>query len=195
MADFRLETDRLVLRDWSEDDCDPFVRLTNTPAVMRWLGGAKTDEISRASPARFMESARQFGHCFWAVERRSGPHPLSGELLGFCGLKRTNIPGASIFGEFEIGWRLREDVWGQGFAREAAEASLKTGFEQFGASRINAITVMQNSASWGLMERLGMVRMPALDFRDDREDEEIANLIVYSITHADWQSSSNQGRT
>ncbi len=58
------------------------------------------------------------GYCFWIVERRE-----DGAMLGFCGLK----PGPAdtpIEGRVEIGWRLRADAWGKGYAREAAQASL-----------------------------------------------------------------------
>jgi len=59
---------------------------------------------------------------------------------------------------------LREDVWGQGYAREAAEASLAWGWANLDCARIVAITVPANKRSWGLMERLGMSRRPELDF-------------------------------
>lgn len=188
MTGFRLETERLILRSWQKSDLPAFIRHTNTPAVMRWLGGVQVESFHEATYQRIMQCEAEFGHCFWLVERRPGDHVLAGEVLGFCGLKRTNVAGAPMFGEFEIGWRLREDAQGQGFAREAAEASLRAGFEQFGAERINAITVIQNRASWGLMERLGMTRNPALDFRDDRFDEEIAQVIAWSISRGEWEA-------
>ncbi|HET8611209.1 MAG TPA: GNAT family N-acetyltransferase, partial [Sphingomonas sp.] len=69
-----------------------------------------------------------------------------------------------IIGEIEIGWRLREDAWGQGYAREAAEASFAWGWANLDRGQIVAITVPANERSWGLMERLGMSRRPELDF-------------------------------
>ena len=188
---FRIDTERLVLRDWQRGDVAPFVRHTNTPAVMRWLGGVQDEAFFAATFERFEECRSAYGHCFWLVERQRGPHALSGEILGFCGLKRTNVAGAPMPGAFEIGWRMREDAWGQGFALEAAKASLAVGFQQFRAPCINAITVVQNRASWGLMERLGMKRAPQLDFRDERFGEEIANVIAYSIGVAAWRDQNS----
>jgi RimJ/RimL family protein N-acetyltransferase len=69
-----------------------------------------------------------------------------------------------IDGEIEIGWRLREDVWGRGYAREAASASLRWAWRSLQCDRIFAMTVPANRASWGLMERIAMVRRPDLDF-------------------------------
>jgi RimJ/RimL family protein N-acetyltransferase len=83
-------------------------------------------------------------------------------LLGFCGLKPGNV--VPLIGEVEIGWRLRHDAWGQGYASEAAEASLAWGWENRGMPRILAITVPANTRSRALMVRLGMERREQMDF-------------------------------
>jgi RimJ/RimL family protein N-acetyltransferase len=185
MPEFRLETGRLVLRDWRADDWPEFFRLTNTPAVMRWLGWL--DEEKRvAQRARVEACAARHGHCFWLVERKADGGHLSGEMLGFCGLKRADAPGSPVEGCFEIGWRMREDAWGHGYAREAALASLRAGFERFGAEEIVALTVIQNEASWGLMRRLGMRRREDLDFPDDRYPPELRDTIVYTLSREEW---------
>src|SRR5690606_36636222 len=124
------------------------------------------------------------GHTFWVIERKS-----DGALLGFCGLKRVNSPGASCPGDFEIGWRLREDAWGQGFAKEAALASLDVAFSRFGAPHVVALTVAGNADSQGLMKRLGLRRRPDLDFEDSRFGLELNPSIVYRIEAADWPAA------
>jgi RimJ/RimL family protein N-acetyltransferase len=83
---------------------------------------------------------------------------------------------------------MREDAWGRSYAREAATAALQAGFERFGAGMIYALTVIQNTASWGLMTRLGMRRREDLDFPDDRYSAELRDTIVYAITHDEWAS-------
>jgi len=186
MPEFRHETERLVLRDWCPEDWPEFFRLTNTPAVMRWLGELLDDEQQSDMRQRMADLALQHGHCFWAVERKADGGDLAGELLGFCGLKRANAPGSTIPGAFEIGWRMREEAWGHGYAKEAAMASLEVGFERFGAEEIFAITVVGNSASWGLMTRLGMRRREELDYPDSRYEGDLRDTIVYSIARADW---------
>src|SRR4028118_1150250 len=70
----------------------------------------------------------------WIVECKADR-----KLLGFCGLKRVNSPGAPNPGDFEVGWRLREDAWGQGFAKEAAVATLELAFSRFGAPHVVAL--------------------------------------------------------
>ena len=185
MADFRLETERLVLRDWRDEDWPEFFRLTNTPTVMRWLGWL--DAEKQAAQRRRIETcAERHGHCFWLVERKDDGGHLSGEMLGFCGLKRADAAESPVEGMFEIGWRMREDAWGHGYAKEAAVASLGTGFGRFGAEEIVALTVIQNEASWGLMTRLGMRRREDLDYADDRYPPELRDMIVYSLSRDEW---------
>ena len=186
MAEFRLETERLVLRDWREEDWPRFFVGTNTPVVMRWLGGTLADEGQARQRERVEACRERNGFCFWAVERRN-----DGELLGFCGLKRADAPGSTVTGEFEVGWRFREDAWGQGYAKEAAIAAISAGFERFGADEIVALTVAGNSPSWGLMERLGMTRRPELDYADARYDPPWRDTIVYSIAAEDWRAGEH----
>jgi RimJ/RimL family protein N-acetyltransferase len=159
---------------------------------MQWLGGVLDDEGMAAQRARVEQSAAKNGHCFWLVERKADGGHLAGEVLGFCGLKRADAPGSTVTGEFEIGWRLREDAWGKGYAREAAEASLDAGFNRFGADEIVALTVADNTASWGLMKRLGMRRREELDYADDRYDPPWRDTIVYS-TSSPGMNGETQG--
>ncbi|ODU71935.1 MAG: GNAT family N-acetyltransferase [Novosphingobium sp. SCN 66-18] len=187
MAEFRIETPRLVLRDWRGEDWPPFFAGTNTPAVMRWLGGVMDQAAEGGARERLEGYAREHGHTFWVVERKA-----DGAILGFCGLKKCNQAGGPL-GDFEIGWRLREDAWGQGYAREAAETAMAAGFEHFGAPHIVALTVEGNAASWGLMRRLGMERRADLDFANGDFDPVSGRIIVYSITRAQWDARSGRG--
>jgi RimJ/RimL family protein N-acetyltransferase len=185
VADIVAETARLILRDWSDADEAPFYAAMNTPAVMRHLGGPQTPEEWRKAFDRIRGFSRDFGHTFWIVEDKA-----SGELLGFCGLKRVNAPGArALTGTPEIGWRLRESAWGKGIAKEAAIASLDLGFTRFGYDRIIAMTIPANRDSAGLMARLGMVRRADLDFIDQRFGPEVNPQIVFEIEAADWPAA------
>ncbi len=188
MAEFRFETERLILRDWRKQDWARFFAVTNTPAVMQWLGGVMDGTKEALTSTRLEAYQRERGFTFWLVERKADGGHLAGEILGFCGLKLSNQAGGPQ-GEYEIGWRLREDAWGKGYAREAAQACLRIGFEQFAAPRIIALTVLENRRSWGLMERLTMQRRPDLDFAST--DFGSDTIIGYAITREDWDQRSN----
>jgi RimJ/RimL family protein N-acetyltransferase len=179
------ETARLRLRGWTDADRAEFTRVTNTPAVMRWLGGVQSQADQDAALDRIAGFQRDFGHTFWVVERIA-----DGALLGFCGLKRVNSPGARNPGDFEIGWRLREDAWGQGFAKEAAIASMDLAFDRFGAPHVVALTVAGNQDSQGLMKRLGMIRRADMDYEDSRYGPELNPTIVYRMDAAGWPAAS-----
>ena len=181
-ADFHHETERLILRDWRDEDWSRFWKGTNTPAVMRWLGGVCDVAQRSAAQDRLLTYERDHGHTFWCAERKD-----DGAVLGFCGLKRCNQAGGPL-GMMEIGWRLREDAWGQGYAKEAARASLDLAFERFSADEVIALTVVGNKPSWGLMIKLGMRRREDLDFENDDFDPENPVIIVYSIDRAAWES-------
>ena len=171
-----IETPRLTLRTWQPGDLAEIVRTTNTEAVMVHLGGVASPQDCRALFERIQASQRENGFCFWLVERRQDR-----ARLGLCGFKRGTVD--PILGAMEIGWRFRQDVWGQGYAREAASACLDWGWRNVADNRIVAITVEANRASWGLMERLGMRRNRALDFDHPNyaPDHPCAPHITYEV--------------
>jgi RimJ/RimL family protein N-acetyltransferase len=177
-----IETERLLLRNWQEGDFDDFVETTNTPGVMRWLGGVKDPGALRERLATyFVAWQEERGFTFWALERKADK-----ALIGFCGIKIADDEGSPVFGEYEVGWRLREDAWGQGFAKEAAIASLDFAFDRLGAEQVVALTVIGNEPSWGLMERLGMSRRPDLDYEGPEWAE--TPVIVYVIGSEEWKA-------
>ena len=185
MANIAAETARLRLREWGNGDRDDFYAIMNTPSVMAHLGGVQTPEGWGAAYQRIAGFTRDFGHTFWIVEDRA-----SGEILGFCGLKRVNAPGThDLTGQMEIGWRLRESAWGKGIAREAAIASLDLAFSRFAAPHVIAITTAGNLASQRLMERLGMARRADLDFTDTRFGPELNPQMIWRIDAADWPAA------
>jgi RimJ/RimL family protein N-acetyltransferase len=154
---FCLQTERLVLRDWRDDDLAPLHQICSDPLVMATIGPLQDREAARAGLARLMARAARDGHTFWALERKS-----DGRMIGFCGLAKGTVP--QIENDIEIGWRLASDCWGQSYAREAAQASLAWMAANRPGEPVCAITSVGNVRSRGLMERLGMRRDPAMDF-------------------------------
>lgn len=153
-----IETERLRIRAWREEDREPFYRINVDPEVMRHIRIVESREASDAGVDRQIALEAERGYCFWALERKR-----DGAFLGFCGL-RPGVPATPIADDVEIGWRLGRAHWGQGYAREAAQACLDWAFANLAAERVVSITVPANIRSWGLMERLGMARRPDLDF-------------------------------
>ncbi len=158
MADFRIETERLVLREWREEDLESLYPIGQDSRVMEFLGPRESPEDVQKLVAGQIVNQALVGHCFWPIERQS-----DSILLGYCGLQ-IGPAGTPLERKTEIGWRLAHPAWGQGYACEAALASLEWGFSNLSDEAIYAMTVTANVRSWGLMERLGMARRVDLDF-------------------------------
>lgn len=156
-----ITTDRLLLRRWRAADAAPFHAMGQDAEVMRYLGPPMSREYAADTVTRQNDIADAYGRCFWAIERRAD-RGGDGAFLGFCGVKPG--PQATPIADLpEIGWRLRRDAWGQGYAFEAALACLADEWQR-GTPEVFAITVPPNERSWRLMERLGMTRNREADF-------------------------------
>ena len=157
MADFRVETERLALRDWRQEDFAALHALCTDPQVMATIGPLHDEEKTHGLLSRLIERTARDGHTFWAMERQEDTR-----VIGFCGVSRGPVP--PIEGELEIGWRMAADCWGQSYAREAAQATLGWIAANRPGEPVCAITSVRNVRSRGLMERLGMRYRPDMDF-------------------------------
>ena len=176
-----LETERLILRQWRDSDGEAFSAINADPEVMRHFPAPLNRAESDALLARAQWKWRELGMCFFAVEAKGGG------LIGFVGLNPPMFE-AHFTPCVEIGWRLARHAWGQGFATEAARASLEYGFNRLGLDQIVSFTVPMNRRSRALMERLGMTRDPADDFDhpDLPLDSGFSRLVLYRLGREDW---------
>lgn len=148
----RLETDRLILRQWRDEDLDPFAEMSADPDVMRWLGGVLTRDQARAYMDRARDAFARLGMGRYAVERKS-----DGAFIGATGLMPNHESVSAFLPPYiDMGWRLRKDAWGQGYITEAARAVVADGFGRLDLPEITAITAEINLRSRAVMERLGM---------------------------------------
>ena len=183
-----LTTERLFLRQIGGDDLEPHMTLLNTPAVMEYLGGVQPRAVIAAKHEASRASFAAHGFGFMLMEERA-----TGEIVGHCGLRHVAHPLAPNPQDHEIGWLVREDRWRMGYAYEAMRAVVDWGFGTFGVPQIVAITTPANRGSWLLMEKLGMVRRPDLDFTDPAMPPEHNREIQYAITRAQWEQATGAG--
>jgi RimJ/RimL family protein N-acetyltransferase len=153
-----LQTSRLRLRAWRDEDLPLFAELNADREVMEHLLGPLTRSQSDALVGRITEHFLREGFGFWAVEAPG--------VSGFIGMVGIGIPSytAPFTPCVEVGWRLGRQYWGQGFATEAARAALEFGFETVDLPEIVALTVPSNARSRAVMAKLGMVRAASDDF-------------------------------
>jgi RimJ/RimL family protein N-acetyltransferase len=154
-----LQTARLTLRPWREDDRDDLARMCADPEVMWDYDRVSTRAESDARLDRYRDAYDRLGFGRLAVVRSSD------ELfLGYCGIMPV-FEGHPMEPGFEIGWRMIRSQWGKGYASEAARAALRDGFECCGLSEVLSYTSAINWRSQAVMRRIGLVREPSKDYR------------------------------
>ena len=174
-----IRTDRLILRDFHADDFDDLHAYASDPEVVRFMDwGPNTEEVSR-DRLKFSEAE--------AATRPRTDFNLALELLaerrvvGSVGLHPDDLPNLTM----STGYCLRRDLWGRGLVSEAARALLDAGFGQLGLHRVFATCDTRNTASWRVMEKLGMRREGLL--RKDREVRgEWRDTYVYAVLAEEW---------
>ena len=147
-----LKTERVLLREFTMEDVDLLAELDSDPAVTRYLtGGIATPRAVIAEsllPACLRYYDRADGYGFWAAIDQA-----SGDFLGrFLFRPRAGCPP----GEVELGYRLRQAAWGQGYATEVSRALIRKGFTELGVQRVVASTYQDNLGSRRVMEKCGL---------------------------------------
>ena len=153
-----LRTGRTVLRQWRDEDREPFADLNADPEVMEHFPKALTRTESDAFVDRIRAGMAERGWGLWAVEVTS-----TNDFAGFVGLNPVTFE-APFTPAVEIGWRLARSYWGQGIATEAARAVLYYAFGTLGLDEVVSFTSTTNLRSQRVMQKLGMHHDPVEDF-------------------------------
>jgi RimJ/RimL family protein N-acetyltransferase len=153
-----LETERLVGEPAAAEHRDVAVELFGDPRVAAWIWpagrdgpgpvGPRTPEQAEEILRRLVANWRVQGFGWWYLRDRA-----SGGYVGDVALQRADVEGEAVV---EIGWMLLPAHWGRGYATEAARAALTYGFETAGLEEIVSFTMVENTASRRMMERIGM---------------------------------------
>lgn len=175
------ETERLTLRRWRDGDRDAFHALNSDPAVMATIGPpmsrAESDAFLNRIEARFDEH----GFGLWCVD-------LDGSAIGFTGFM---IPW--FRDGVEIGWRIRSEHWGHGYAPEAAQQCLSIGFAGvehggLGLDEVISFTAATNVKSRRVMDKIGLRYDPSGGFEHPGvpEGSPLRPHVLYRVTRRDW---------
>ncbi|MGJ5203564.1 GNAT family N-acetyltransferase [Bradyrhizobium sp. HKCCYLR20261] len=177
-----IATDRLILREWRDQDRVPFMEMSADPDVMLYLRALPTRQACDQWIDFQIKHFAEHGFGFWVVEDRA-----SGAFLGATGLFKIFFD-APFTPAVEIGWRLARAAWGQGIATEAARASLAFGFDQLNLDEIIAYAAPANASSQNVMRKLGMIRDAASDFDHPRvePDSPLRRQVMYRLPREAW---------
>ncbi len=176
-----LETERLILRDWKDEDRKPFAQMNADPIIMEYfprrLGEADTNRLVD----RFNEHFKKHGFGPYAVENKK-----TGEFMGFVGLSQIDFD-APFTPAVEIAWRLSYEYWGKGFATEAAQAVLEHAFDKLKIKEVVAYAVHDNERAIHIMEKVGMKRDPKGDFDYPalHKDHPLGKFVLYRVKKKD----------
>ena len=190
-----LETERMVLRRFTAADVDHLVDLDSDPEVMRFLTGGRPtprEVIKHDILPTFLRSYEPVSGLgvFAAIEKDSG------EFLGWFGFRPKDAGDPN---EITLGYRLRQAVWGRGYATEGARALIRKGFTELGVQRVVATTYQDNLASRRVMEKAGLrlvrtYRMTVAELvaNDTTSQSLSAELwdgddVEYGLLKADWE--------
>jgi RimJ/RimL family protein N-acetyltransferase len=152
-----LETDRLLLREFVEEDAEPFLKLNSNPEVLRFVPDKPLLNLEQARQMLVdhpIADYRKYGFGRGACILKS-----TGEQIGFAGLKYLEE-----LGEVDVAYRLLPSHWGLGLATEAALASVRFGFTQLGLKRIIGLVMPENIASVRVLEKTGLRYVEAVTF-------------------------------
>ena len=178
-----LETERLLLRRFTESDVANLHDLHGDPEVMRFINGGRgvpRDVIRNETLPRFLRAYERFeGFGVWAAIERS-----TGEFVGWFEF----YPWKDVSPEeVELGYRLRRSAWGKGYATEGSRALIRKGFTELGVQRVVAETMTVNAASRRVMEKAGLkyVRTFHQEWPERIEGDEHGD-VEYALTKAEW---------
>lgn len=177
----KIETKRLLLRQWKKEDWKLFSNLNSNPRVMEFFPNVLNRSESDKMAQRLQSQIAKQGWGFWAVELRD-----NSDFIGFVGLNKPtyDLPFSPCV---EIGWRLSDKFWGKGYATEAARSALEFGFTQLRLNEIVSFAPVINTNSINVMEKLNMRNSgeyfahPAIP-----EGSTLSKHCLYKLSSAEW---------
>ncbi len=179
----KLETARLVLREWRDADKPPYAAIIADPDVRRFFPSVGTYADADAGIERAKQRLIEVGFTFLAVERKQDQAFMG--MLGMAPIRdelRLAIPGAPAV---EIGWQLGKEFWGHGYAPEGAQAMLDFAWWKLRLPEVVAITYEGNLPSRRVMEKIGMRYDPNGDFQhpDVPDGHRLRPHVLYRIAN------------
>ncbi|MFE5582664.1 GNAT family N-acetyltransferase [Kitasatospora sp. NPDC056531] len=179
-----LETERLLLRPFTEADADHLFALDNDPEVMRFINGGKPTSLETVR-TRILPRLRHDYPCFgtrgfWAAEEKA-----TGAFLGWFEFRPLDEHSPAVV---ELGYRLNQAAWGRGYATEGSRELIDKGFTELRVERVTANTMAVNTRSRRVMEKSGLsfLRTFTGDWPDAIPGSEHGE-VEYELTRSDWQ--------
>jgi RimJ/RimL family protein N-acetyltransferase len=182
-----LETERLLLRAFTEADTDQLFALDNDREVMRFINGGKPtsrETIRTRTLPRLLHDYPCFGtRGYWAAEEKT-----TEAFLGWFEFRPMDEHNPAVV---ELGYRLIKAAWGKGYATEGSRALISKGFTDLGVERVTANTMAVNTSSRRVMEKSGLkfLRNFTGDWPEAIEGSEHGE-VEYELTRTGWEQNA-----
>ncbi len=172
-----LETERLVLREYTPDDYEGLYAILSDPETMKHYPKPYDENGTRRWLNWSLDNYAKYGFGLWAIELKQG-----GEMIGDCGITMQNIDGEFLP---EIGYHVHKKYWRQGYAKEACALVKDWLFQNTDFDSVYSYMNQENVASCATAAANGMTKIKAYETEEEK-------LYVYRITRDEWQKTRNE---
>lgn len=173
---YLFKSERLGFRNWKESDLDEFSKLNADPMVMEHFPYTLSGEETYAFIVRLKKHYNERGYTYFATDLLE-----TGEFIGFIGLAFQDYV-SEFTPNVDIGWRLKQSSWGNGYATEGAKRCLEYGFENLVFDKIIAVCTEQNDKSENVMKKIGMKKVGIFNHPKLKDFPEHEKCICYEIS-------------
>ncbi|MCB0512951.1 MAG: GNAT family N-acetyltransferase [Bacteroidetes bacterium] len=181
-----LETDRLILRTWVDEDLESMLAINQDPKVMEYFPSLQDLDMTKNFIAKVNAHFKNHGYSLYAAVRKD-----TNEFIGFIGLLIADFE-SHFTPATEIGWRLSSNHWGQGFATEGAKAVLDYAFRELKIPEIVSFTAAGNAKSIRVMQKIGLQHNEADDFNHPKLDDKspLKRHVLYRLSRNDYLNNA-----
>ncbi|HFS6879460.1 TPA: GNAT family N-acetyltransferase [Legionella pneumophila] len=182
-----LETERLLLRTFQEDDVESMIAINQDKKVMQFFPSVPTEEETIAFIDKVIAHQEQYGFSLYATEIKK-----TGEMIGFVGLLTATFE-AHFTPATEIGWRLSSKHWNQGYATEAAKAVLDYAFNERMLDEVVSFTSVLNKPSIRIMQKIGLHTSSEDEFDNPKvpAGSPLVKHVLYRLKRSEYLSAYN----
>ncbi len=170
------ESERLIFRDWKDEDLSDFRKMNADPDVMEFFFKPLSTDETDVFVLRIMDELREEGYGLYAVEVKE-----TGGFIGFIGFHKATLH-LGLDPMIEIGWRLKKEAWGHGYATEGAKRCLAYGFEKLGFTDVYSFTSVVNIRSERVMQKVGMFKVQVFDHPRIEDGHVLRPHVLYHVT-------------
>ena len=179
--EYYFKSERLGFRNWNNQDLKAFESMNSDPAVMKYFPATLNEKESQDLLKRLKRHQSKFGYTYFATDILN-----TDEFIGFIGLQYKDYK-AFFNPSVDIGWRLKKEVWGKGYATEGAKRCLEYAFRTLNLNRIISVCPEINKSSERIMNKIGMKKIGEFEHPQLIEYPTLQNCVCYEMNVDDFQ--------